>query len=92
MDQNQNIPLSSEVIPAGTGLVQAIRCLGTQYDTENGGTMTRLHEQVIAQITTFARGVRRVCCPEAQHGRNGKVACGGNFGAPCTYAWEDPTS
>lgn len=89
----RGVPLSSDVIPPGTGLVQSVECCGAN--------IKKLELPVVAQINTFANGIRRVCCP---HGRKlisrsnaGELHCqtgtikGGGL-EKCIYAWEDPSA
>ncbi len=87
------IPHSSDVIPTGTGLVQSVECRGITYDSENKITTDLFERPVVAQITTFANGVRRVCCPKAYHNRfskdDGEMRCNSVNGRPCIYAWKD---
>jgi hypothetical protein len=61
------VPHSSDVIPEGTGLVQTVECKGVEYDEEAVGLASRFELPVLAQISTFSNGIRRVCCPQADH-------------------------
>ena len=90
MNRAIGIPLSSEEIPVGTGLVQSIECTGIKSDSKEG-CVPLFEEPVVAQITTFANGIRRVCCPKAKHMMNpGDVHCAKILGGTtCIYAWED---
>lgn len=87
-----SIPLLSDVIPAGTGLVQFVECRGIKYETPTQYT-DLLASPVAAQVTTFANGIRRVCCPKGFHNKfsndDGSLKCDGLSGAPCIYAWND---
>jgi|ETNmetMinimDraft_11_1059920.scaffolds.fasta_scaffold240128_1 hypothetical protein len=57
----------------------------------------KLHlvEPVSAQVTTFANGVRHVCCFHAgEDNRIGAYCFARREGlriAPCIYAWSDPS-
>ena len=94
MNNPIGVPLSSDQIPAGTGLIQSVECLGIKYDNEKRKNVAALEQPVIAQVTTFANGMRRVCCPNAVEMSNpGDVHCGKILGGKtCIYAWEDPSS
>lgn len=89
MTQPLGIPLSSHEIPAGTGLVQSIECKGIKHAKEGRSLEDLLTEPVTAQITTFANGVRRVCCPQAVHNTDGEVTCGRAIGLDCIYSWDN---
>ena len=84
--------MASDQIPTGTGLVQSVECNGICYNEDSHEFDSRLESPVVAQITTFANGIRRVCCPKAAHlSGAGRVHCTQILGgADCIYAWEDP--
>ena len=90
----KNVPLSSEHIPEGTGLIQSIECLGIM---QSGDQKSRpLDQPVAAQITTFANRMRRVSCLHAYNKLGkGKCICFADdkneiTNVPCIYSWEDP--
>jgi len=89
-----SIPTSSEQIPPETGLVQTVDCKGIAKEAVSGKRLQPLDQPVSAQITTFANGVRHVCCFHAGYVRSRGDYClaykDGQKIAPCIYTWENP--
>lgn len=90
MNKPVGIPLSSDDIPAETGLVQTVECYGTKYDETKHENVSRFELPVVAQIITFANGIRRVCCPKVVHTFDKMNAtCAKITGNACIYAWSN---
>ncbi|MBP9773095.1 MAG: hypothetical protein KBD00_00510 [Candidatus Peribacteraceae bacterium] len=89
------IPLSSHEIPAGTGLLQHVECTGIAQSAEDGKLKhaEALLSPVIAEITTFADGIRKVCCLHAKdflgQGNYKCLASGDKSNPDCIYTWKN---
>lgn len=83
------IPLSSEEIPVGTGLIQSVECMGRSKNH----AQPVLDEPVVAQIVTFANGIRHVCCQYANPHEltDGRHLCSASHNSGiCPYTWANP--
>jgi hypothetical protein len=85
------IPLQTDVIPVGTGLVQSVECKGRKLG-EGLRSEEPLQSPVVAQIVTFSERIRKVCCIHVFALGRKKICTAGselNHRNRCIYDWDE---
>ena len=85
------IPLQTDTIPAGTGLVQSVECKGRRLG-DGLRPEEPLQSPVVAQIVTFSERIRKVCCVYAYRLSRGTVCTAGETPHhlnKCIYGWDE---